>query len=60
MMTQRKPENKVPDKMDIFWEEANKSYAEASGARLEEHHFTKPEAIRCPRCGSLEIDRYTC
>lgn len=27
-------------------------------ARLEEHHFTQPEPIKCPRCGSLDTAKY--
>lgn len=26
--------------------------------RLEERHFTEPEAIKCPRCGSFDIYKY--
>ena len=25
---------------------------------LAERHFTEPESIKCPRCGSVEVDKY--
>lgn len=28
------------------------------GVRLEESHYTEPEPIKCPRCGSLDIMKY--
>ena len=31
---------------------------ETDVAHLADHQFTKPEAIKCPRCGSVDVDKY--
>lgn len=34
------------------------TYKPTNTARLEEHHFTQPQPIKCPRCGSLDTAKY--
>ena len=51
------PENK-PQKITV--EDVAKLFKKPKihTAELGEHHFTRPEPIKCPRCGSLDIAKY--
>lgn len=33
-------------------------FDKSTGVRLEERHYTEPEPIKCPRCGSLDVMKY--
>jgi transposase-like protein len=51
MMTQDKP--KI-----ITAEDIRRIFEKPPMAHLEDHHFTKPEPIRCKWCGSVDIKKY--
>ena len=52
-MTQRTPEQQKRDAIDKIVEDLMRPKA-----HLEDHQFTQPEAIKCPRCGSVDVDKY--
>lgn len=53
-MTQQTPEQRKNDVIDKIVSDLMKPTV----AYLEDHQFTEPEPIKCPRCGSDDVDKY--